>query len=357
VNYTRNDWYVACTERDLAGGGPVAASILGEGIVIWRSGDRIVVFEDRCVHRAAALSLGRCEGVHLRCMYHGLLFDDAGLVVEIPGQDVIPPNARVRSYPVAVRHGWVWGWMGDPARADPEMLPGFYPGVDLHHFVTGHGVLDFAADSRLISDNLLDFSHLPFVHESSFRSPPDWAHSTMKMEQLDRGMRFERWIENAEGNHLFDSQPTEPFDSWLGYDYLVPGVLLMWSGIFRGGSARAADFGRPDFSQAIGQVLVNIQAITPTTERSSRYHFTAGAHRELGDGEKIVDPLVDVITRAFLEDKRMIEAQQRVLDRDPQRPIMPTTHDRGVTLYNRLRARLIAAEREAAASNEQVAAE
>lgn len=349
VHYTRNDWYVACTERDLADQGPVAACVLDERMVIWRSGERVSALEDRCVHRAAALSLGRCEGANLRCMYHGLLFDGEGVVVDIPGQDVIPPNAKVRSYPVALRHGWVWVWMGDPAKADPGALPALYAGVDFDDFVLGGGVMDFAAEARLISDNLLDFSHLPFVHEASFQSPPDWAKSTMKMEQLERGMRFERWIENGPGNYLFDPQPAEPFDSWLGYDYRIPGVLIMWSGIFRSGTARALDFGRPDFANATGQVLTNIQAITPMTERSSRYHFTVGAHRLLGDGERIIDPLVEVTTRAFAEDKRMIEMQQQVVDRDPDRPIMPTVHDRGVTLYNRLSARLIAAEREASA--------
>jgi vanillate O-demethylase monooxygenase subunit len=278
-------------------------------------------------------------------MYHGLLFDGDGIVVDIPGQDVIPPSAKVRSYPAAVRHGWVWVWMGDPAKADPGALPDLFPGVDFDDFVIGGGVMDFAAEAHLISDNLLDFSHLPFVHETSFQFPPEWARSTMKMEQLERGMRFERWTEEGEGNYLFDPQPAEPFDSWLGYDYRIPGVLIMWSGIFPGGTARRLDFGRPDFSQAIGQVLTNIQAITPTSDRRSRYHFTVGAHRLLGRGEELIGPLVDVTTRAFREDKVMIEAQQQVLDRDPDRPIMPTVHDRGVTLYNRLRARLIAGER------------
>src|SRR5436189_4452789 len=40
---------------------------------------------DRCVHRLAPLSLGRCEGDRLRCMYHGMLYAPDGVVVEIPG--------------------------------------------------------------------------------------------------------------------------------------------------------------------------------------------------------------------------------------------------------------------------------
>jgi hypothetical protein len=36
----------------------------------------------------------------------------------------------------------------------------------------------------------------------------------------------------------------------------------------------------------------------------------------------------------------MIEAQQRIIDRTPDPVIMPTAHDRGVTIFNRLVARL-----------------
>lgn len=343
MQYTRNDWYVGCAETDLSDGAPVAATILDERIVLWRSGERIAALEDRCVHRAAALSLGRCEGINLRCMYHGLLFDSDGAVVEIPGQDVIPPNARVQVYPTAVRHGFVWLWMGDAAKVDRNLLPSSLKGVDFDDFATARGALDFAAEARLITDNLLDFSHVPFVHADSFRLSDEWAKTTTSVQQLDRGVRFERWIENGRGKFMYNP-PADPFDDWLGYDYLIPGVLMMWSGIFPAGTARALDFGRPEFSAAMGQVSTNIQAITPMTERTSRYHFMVGVHRALGRGEEMVGPVLDVTVQAFNEDKRMIEAQQHVIDRHPDRSIMPTAHDRGITLYNRLKARLITEE-------------
>lgn len=345
--YTRNDWYVACTEDELAGSGPVAVCILDQPIVIWRPGSDIVALEDRCVHRAAALSLGRCEGANLRCMYHGLLFDRAGTVVEIPGQDVIPSNARVRAYPAASRYGWVWVWMGDPAKVDLGRLPALFEGVDLDEFGMEAGVLDFEASSRLISDNLLDFSHLPYVHAKSFQAPLDWAESTMTMKQLDRGLRFERWLENQPGDGFFlEALRGGPCDEWLGYDYIVPGVLIMLTGAFPLGTARSIDFGRPDISMAIGRVTTNVQAITPVADAKSRYYFTTGLHRELagGNDRSLVKRNAEVTLQAFHEDKLVIEAQQKRIDCDPDRSFMPTVHDRGVTMYNRLKDRLIKAE-------------
>lgn len=346
---TRNDWYVACIEADLDQGQPVAASVLDERLVVWKSGDRIVTLEDRCVHRAAALSLGRCEGARLRCMYHGLLFDEAGAVVEIPGQDAIPPNARVRSYPTATRFGWVWVWMGDPAQADARKLPAMFDGVDLDDFGMAGGALDFAADAQLISDNLLDFSHLPFVHADSFQAPLDWAKSTMSMKVLDRGMRFERWLEDQPGNlHFMEALHGGPCDEWMGYDYLIPGVLIMWVAAFPLGTGRAVGYGRPDFSLATARVQANVQAITPLSPRLTRYYFATGLHRTLGGGTdlSLVQQNFDVTAQAFSEDKRVIEAQQENVARDPDRPFVPTIHDRGVTLYTRLKARLIAEEQQ-----------
>jgi vanillate O-demethylase monooxygenase subunit len=169
----------------------------------------------------------------------------------------------------------------------------------------------------------------------------------MSMKMLDRGIRFERWLEDQPGNFYIEELQGGPCDEWLGYDYLIPGVLIMWVGAFPVGTARAVDHGRPDFSQAIARVSTNVQAITPASPRHSRYYFTAGLHRAVGGGAKpeLVKQNYDVTVQAFNEDKRVIEAQQQIVDREPDRPFMPTTHDRGVTLYTRLKSRLIAEER------------
>ena len=74
-------------------------------------------------------------------------------------------------------------------------------------------------------------------------------------------------------------------------------------------------------------------------DRSARYFFSWGPHRSHGD-EGLRDFLMKLADQAFGEDKVMIEAQQRVIDMTPDAVTMPTAHDRGVTLFNKLVARL-----------------
>lgn len=343
--YVRNAWYVAAWSQDLPAEKPFAITILGQPLVLWRSlNDSIHALEDRCVHRLAPLSLGRCEGEKLRCMYHGLLYDPSGAVVEIPGQDLIPAKAAVRSYAVVEAHSWIWVWMGDAAAADPALIPPAI-GYDNPDYLLGHGQLDYAAEACLINDNLLDFSHLSYVHANSFGTGPEFAQSLPKVTPLARGVRFERWTTDTLGASARKSDV--PIDSWQSYDFLIPGILLMWSAQYPQGTAKALDFAPPDPARAIGALNFTSQAVTPLTDRTSRYFFSWGPHRAHGD-EAMRDGMMAMAAVAFEEDRVMIEAQQRVIDMTPDPQIMPTGHDRGVTLFNRLVHRLAAAEAGAA---------
>lgn len=341
MKYVRNAWYVASWSTDLEEAKPQAITILGEPIVIYRSEGILAALEDRCVHRLAPLSLGRCEAANLRCMYHGLLFDPTGNVVEIPGQHSIPSHAKVKSYPVADRHSWIWVWMGDPAKADESLIPPAV-GFDDPDYILGHGQLDYAAEARLINDNLLDFSHLTFVHAQSFGSDPDFAQVLPSITPLPRGVRYKRWIENTYGSSVRKTEV--PMDNFMAYDYLLPGILLMQTGVFPLGTARSCDFGTPDLAHAVGSLSFTSQAVTPMTEKTARYFFSWGPHRNYGN-EETRDRMMAVAAQAFAEDKTMIEAQQRVIDQSPNAQIMPTAHDKAVTLFNRLVASMVKAER------------
>lgn len=333
--HVRNAWHVACWSMDLETAQPFALSIAGEPVVIFRTASgALAALEDRCVHRLAPLSLGRCEGESLRCMYHGLRFAADGRCVEIPGQDQIPAAARVRAYPVVDRHSWIWVWLGDPAKADPALIPQAV-GFDDPDYILGRGQLDYAANAQLIHDNLCDFTHLAFVHPASFGANEEWANTRPKVTQLPRGLRFERWVRNQSGMR----SDGEAVDVWSSYEYHVPGVLLMPSASYPAGTADALGDAPPPPDMLARGVTFTSQAVTALTDTTSRYFFSWGPHRNHGD-EALRDFLMGLAAMAFAEDKTMIEAQQRVIDLDPARQPMPVTFDKGVVLYQRLVERL-----------------
>lgn len=344
--YVRNAWYVAAWSCDLAAGKPLALCILGESLVIYRTpSGKLVALEDRCVHRFAPLSLGRCEGERLRCMYHGMLYDPDGQVVEIPGENRIPARARVRSYPIVERHDWIWVWMGDAARADDSSIP---PAVGLSdpNWILGHGQMDYAAEARLICDNLCDFSHLSYVHAQSFGASETWANSRPHVTALERGVRFERWLVGEP--RMRARGEGKVADAWSAYEFWIPGILLMSSAAYPPGTAAACQYKAPPATLAGEGITFTSQAVTPLKDQTARYFFSWGPRRDQGD-EALRDVLMGIANRAFTEDRIMIEAQQRVINNTTPRKVLPTSADMGVILYNRLVDSLAAGELAAAA--------
>jgi phenylpropionate dioxygenase-like ring-hydroxylating dioxygenase large terminal subunit len=303
--YIKNCWYVAAWDHELHEANMLQRTILNESILLYRTSNGTpVALDNKCCHRHAPLSLGRREGDCIRCMYHGLKYDQTGQCVEIPGQAAIPRHMRVRSYPVIEKKRWIWIWTGDPAKADPADIPDAF---SLQHpnWKMKPGYVQYKANHLLISDNLLDFSHLSYVHESTLGGSPDIAQTRPFMERITRGVRIKREILNTAPApyHQKLAQFSGAVDRWFVYDYLIPGILLMESGV------RASD---PNLRER--ELTLNFhscQALTPETETATHYFF-ASAH-EACLGADATEHIHQSVVRAFEEDRRMIEAQQQLI--------------------------------------------
>jgi phenylpropionate dioxygenase-like ring-hydroxylating dioxygenase large terminal subunit len=341
--FLRDCWYIAGWSDDFAAGAPVARTILGEPIVVYRSecGD-IAALEDRCCHRLAPLSKGRIEGADLRCMYHGLKFGPSGQCVEIPGQSVVPPHARVRAYPAVEQDCWVWLWMGDPALADPALIPRALNHGDPDWYMQT-GRLAYEANYELVNDNLLDLSHLSYVHEKTLgRNSMSWGESRPTIAPIERGLRISRWVCNQPGPAYLDLPSGTRVDMWASYDYVVAGVFLLATQSFPVGTAAACGMAAPS-----GEPLFRTttsQAVTPINERQTIYYYSGCLPKSLVSEEASRQQLV-VFERAFAEDNAMIEAQQRVIDRTPHPAMLGTSSDHALNQFRRLMANLIEAER------------
>ena len=341
--FVRNCWYVAGWDYELKAGEPIARSLINEPIVLYRGADGVVALADRCCHKLAPLSLGRIEGDDLRCMYHGLKFNRSGACIEIPGQDMIPATARVRSYPVVEKHSWIWVWMGDPAKADEALIPSAV-GLQDPDWTLRSGQMDYAANYLLINDNLTDFTHLSYVHANSFGANEVFARTRPNVERLERGVRIWRWVSDGFRNAEAAPHRRAEGDNWQTYDYLAPGILLMHTAVCPEGTAERFGFKPPDLSQV--NVLADnftSQAVTPMTDQTSRYFFSWGPRAAEGS-DAMADAMLGVANMAFSEDKAMIEAQQKVVNAHPDiKPIL-TSADVGPMLMRSVIDRLIAAE-------------
>ncbi len=342
--WLRNCWYVIAWDHEV----PPAASaeiftrsVLNEPIVVYRKEDgALVAMEDRCCHRHAPLSKGRREGDCIRCGYHGLKFDPQGVCVEAPGIAIIPAKARVKTYPVASRNKWVFVWMGEEAKADPGLLPDNFS-CDDPHWRYKPGYLKYDTPWLLIADNLLDFSHLSYVHETTLGGSTKIAQSTPRIEALDgpgpAGLRITRHVQDVPPSSLHKKVRTFDgnVDRWFIYDFVLPATLLMDSG------GRPCADAPDDMNRAVR--LHSCQTLTPETEDSTHYFFQI-SHR-VGDGdEAVTEDMYQGLVAAFHEDLDIISAQHRNIQRDPSRAMLPLAMDAGLARFRRLVEEKVAAE-------------
>jgi len=334
-NLIRNCWYVAGWSSDFADR-PEQRMLLGTPVVLYRKTDgNLVALEDRCAHRMAPLSLGKVEGDAIRCLYHGFRFGADGKCNDIPGQELIPDRACVRRFPVVEKGSWAWVWMGDPERADPAVIADS-KSLDDPAWVLKTGQLDYDANYELINDNLLDLTHLSYVHSASFGADEAWSRNRPKIEKLQNGVRSSRWIIGSPPiPPLGKAAEHERVDIWTSYDFVIPGVFLLYTAIYAAGTAALCDGEVPGDEHEVLFNNFTSQAVVPTGEKTARYYFSWGPGSEYG-GEEIAEIMIGVAKQAFLEDKVMIEAQQRVIDTNPSILPVPATADKAITIFQRM---------------------
>jgi len=329
--FIRNIWYVAAWASEIQPDTLVARMYLDVPVVLWRDADGVAhAFEDRCCHRGAPLSKGRIESNCVRCMYHGLLFDTTGRCVDVPGQDKIPRFAKVRSFPLAEKGTFLWIWMGDADKADPALIPDM-PWMESLQWAHIQGYTHYDANYLLLCDNLLDLAHLPYVHPTTLGGDEAYARTPATIERIDNGLRVTRWVRDIAPPPFV--QEVRPFDGlvdrWNNYDFVLPAVFLMDSGVAPAGT------GAPEGRRIDAAEFRSTQAITPETANSAHYWYCQ-PHNFAVDQPEVTRKVMDAVETAFLEDKAMISAQAHSLDLEPDFRMIPIKADEGLTRFRLL---------------------
>lgn len=337
--FLENAWYVAAPSRQIDES-LQSLTLLGDPLLFYRDSEgQVVALEDACPHRKMPLSMGRRVGDAVQCGYHGLTFDACGKCIEAPTQDKIPSNALVRSYPVIEKFKLVWVWMGDPQLADEDKLLQLDDYSDPNWGLTDGGVLECQCHYLYLLDNLLDPSHVAWVHETSFASAGT-EDVPLVIEDTDTGVLVSRWIRDIDPPPYYAEML--PFsgkvDRLQYYAAMMPSIAINMSTY-----APAGCGGDSNNLPADSYRMRSYHFITPIDAHSTRYHWFQHYNTNPQD-DAVRQKLNDGARGAFEEDRVVLEAVDRGMSHK-RRPNLDLQLDIGSRKFRKKLSALIKAEK------------
>lgn len=338
-----NQWYVA-GYREEFGEGLAERMFLNRSVVIYRTGaGEPIALQNRCAHRSYPLAKSWREGDAIRCRYHGAKFDSNGEMLEVPCQEHCP-KVRLRKYPLREQGPLVWIWMGDEEAAEATPLPEtpFLIREDGWEFCTGSFHME--GNYLLMMENLMDLTHLPFLHRDTFSFPPEYATIPIEVETDGMQLRYAR-IGGA-NNKFYHRKGFMP-------DYMVERFDKEAYHVNAYG-----EFVNPGFTYGRGELRVLepreglqnefltrvVHFLTPETDTTTHYwYFHARNYAQ--DDKAHTEKVRATLAKGFAEDMEAVADLQRLLttDRHPFREVH-YAGDKPTVAMRRLVARMAEAE-------------
>jgi phenylpropionate dioxygenase-like ring-hydroxylating dioxygenase large terminal subunit len=185
-----NYWHAVAASADVDEQ-PSRVTLLGQDLVIFRHEDGVSVFDDVCIHRGTALSLGWITDGRLTCPYHGWEYDRTGTCVRIPALpegSPIPRKARATVRRCAEAYGLVWVALEEPVQPIPEFPHREWEDPEFRTFLALS--YDWKTSAGRSVENFMDFSHFPFVHEGLLGSRDMTVVQPHQIIDTDYGLSY-----------------------------------------------------------------------------------------------------------------------------------------------------------------------
>jgi len=323
-----NAWYVAAWRHELVKGEILARTVCDRKMALWRRTDGAVsALEDACWHRLLPLSMGRLDGDNLVCRYHGLGFDSSGRCTRMPSQDKLE------------KYRYVWVWLGDPAAADPALVPDMHWNDDPAWEGDGE-TLFLKCDYRLVIDNLMDLTHETFVHSTSIGHTAV-AETPARTTHDERSVTVERWMPNIDAPPFWRIQLGKPgnVDRWQIIRFEPPCTIVLDVGVAPVGTGAL----QGDRSQGVNGRVLN--TITPSTATTCMYFWSLVRSYRLRN-QDLTSQLRKANAKIFEEDRAVLEAQQLTISARPDQPLRNLNIDAGSLWSRRIIDGLIERESE-----------
>lgn len=349
-SWISNQWYVCAWDGEIDRT-PLARTICGEPIMLYRRLDRsVVAMRDACPHRLLPLSMGIKEGDNIRCRYHGLVLDSFGQAAEMPMKaDSVNKAICVQTYPVIEKHRLIWIWIGEAEKADPALLPDFWP-CSAPGWTFDGGYNRIACDYRLVIDNLMDLTHETYVHNGSI-GQAEINETPIETRVQGNDVFVSRWMENIDPPPFWRDALRQdgPVHRWQICQFIVPSAVIIDVGVAPADSGATLE----DHDQGVRGFVID--AMTPESETSCHYFWGMARNFDIED-TGFTARFKAQQSGVFLEDVEVLEAQQRSIEANPAMKLRGYNIDEGGVKARAIIKRLIRAN-EAADTRESIAAE
>ncbi len=343
--FIRNSWYVACLSENLEENKLFSRTLLGEPVVLYRlRNGTVVAMKDRCPHRSFPFSAGRLIEDEIECGYHGMRYGPDGRCTLVPTQARAPAAIKTRTYLIIEQPPLVWIWMGDPAYARASEPPSEHWMLASSSWASSRSYLKVASNYVFLHENLLDLSHLTFLHAKAFGTP-DYARAPYETHIGDGIIEVKRSIQPT----LLPPIYANPL-GLTGVDaarivtstYKTPGLSIS--------AVVLRDLSKPA-GVRVDHHIRTAQLVTPCDRDHVHYHFIVS--RDFAtSSDDVSDFILKALLEAFAEDVFALEniATVRRLDAGRDFHEFSVGSDRaGITLRRWLLKRALA-EREVVGS-------
>jgi vanillate O-demethylase monooxygenase subunit len=331
----KNCWYVldwsAEVKRKLKN-----RMVLNHDLVYFRNkSGEVTALQNRCAHRCFPLHRSKLlKDDTIQCNYHGLTYDTEGRCVKIPSAPNLKRSGiKIQNYPVIDRQPLVWIWPGDPAKADPALIPD-YDWVNGDDWGYGDGYYYLKGNYLAIHENLMDITHFQFLHGAVLGTA---GHAEARIDVKVVGNVVDNYRFNAgDGVPELHRKATGLGNTKIGRHthstFVTPGFHDAANLIY---DPSGSNGGRTDYHPHI------IHIITPETQYTCHYWWIFA--RDFNPKSKKLDKFYSDSTRAvFTEDGDAIEWMEEQWAKD-DRPEFRETHlpaDKGAVEMRRIVQRL-----------------
>ena len=335
TTWVANAWYAAGWDFEIDRT-PLARTICDVPIMFYRKLDRsVVAMRDACPHRMLPLSMGVREGDSIRCKYHGLKLGPDGTAEEMPLKtEAVNRRICAETFAGVERHRFVWVWIGDKDKADPSLVPDLWPCSSEGWTVDG-GYYHVAADYRLMIDNLMDLTHETYVHAGSI-GQPELMEAPLETRVDGDRVFVSRWMPGIDAPPFWRGALKQEglVDRWQICEFIPPSAVIIDVGVAPVGAGATLD--RHD--QGVRGFVIDVA--TPETESTMHYFWGMARSFDIEDAG-FTARFKKQQGGVFLEDKEILEAQQRSIDANPDLRLMAYNIDQGGTRARQIIKRLI----------------